>query len=157
MEKKYKHRPSFALSIFLSVFVLLGSFAAGLAEVYGNPWTWLAIGCALAMPLVWATSKSLLVSGEGLCIVNLWGLDRRTVAWTDIEEVEQLKIPTTEGGLYGALKPLAATTWLTDRYYSPDLKIFVSDGWPLHLRTGSWRGGAEVLEIIGRRVKVARR
>jgi hypothetical protein len=157
MDKKYKYRPSFALSIFLSLFVLLVSFGGGMVEVYESPWTWLAIGCAVALPVVWATSKLLLVTEEGLCFVDLWGLVRRRIAWTDIEEVEQLKTPTTEGGLYGALKPFAAATWLADRYHAPDLKIFLWDESPLHLRTGSWRGGTEVLAIIGRKVKVARR
>jgi len=157
MEKTYRYRPNLALSIFLSLVVLLWSFAGGIVEVYASRWTWLAIGCALTIPVVWATSRSLLVSDEGLCIVGLWGLVRRRLAWTDIEEVEQLKTPTTEGGLYAALKPFASATWLADRYHAPDLKIFVWDGWPLLLHTRSWRGGAEVVEIIARRVKVVRR
>jgi hypothetical protein len=157
METRYKYRPNFALSIFLALFVLLGSFAAGLADVYASPWTWTAIGCLLALPLAWATSRSLVISEDGLCTEDLWGLVRRRVAWTDIEEVEELKAPRTDGGLYGAMKPLAVVNWLADRYYAPDLKIFVAQGWPLQLRMGSLKGGAELLEMIGRRVKVVRR
>lgn len=155
--KKYRCRPNFAFSVFVSLVLILGSFSAGLHEVYASPWTWTAIGCLLSLPPLWATSKTLFLFEGGLCVEDLWGLLRQRVAWTDIEEAQELRVAPTEGGLYGAMKPFSVTTWLADRFYAADLKIFHSEGPPIYLRLAQWKGGAEVLDVIRRNVKMTRR